>query len=275
MIAAEEHRGQGRPAEDQPEGQAGHEVEHQVHAAGPAPKPRSEPDQLLGGVLEAEQEQEQDDADLGSDLDELVGGGEVDRAPVPQEQPGHEEAAGSVRGRSRSASRAMSPRASSTPPISSRVDERPSRRRRGSPGPRPQRRSPARGAEQPRRGGDAVLGAVTSTTVSPGCSSSSGPGAGTAPPSRMTAITDEPVRVRISVLAIVIGVNVGGRGSQSMNSPSISAESAAQLGGDAGAAEQLGHRRALGRGQLDAGRRRRRGRPRRRRRPHGARSAGR
>src|SRR5690606_24577297 len=38
-----------------------------------------------------------------------------------------------------------------------------------------------------------------STTVSPGRSTSSGPGAGTALPSRTIAMTDDPVFVRISV----------------------------------------------------------------------------
>ena len=47
-------------------------------------------DQLAGRVLQAEHDQQQDDADLGADLDELLARRERDQAAVPEGQPGEQ-----------------------------------------------------------------------------------------------------------------------------------------------------------------------------------------
>lgn len=84
--AAEDDRRQYVPAEQEPGGQTRGEVQQQVGGPGRQPGPQV-PGQVVAGVFEAEEEQQQDDADLPADGDERLGQGERDQPAGAEGQP--------------------------------------------------------------------------------------------------------------------------------------------------------------------------------------------
>jgi len=86
---AQHHRGQRRPAEQQPGGQPGGEVQAQVDQAGRGAGAQAG-GELARRVLQAQQEQQQDHPDVGADLDELVGGDQRQQAALAEGEPGEQ-----------------------------------------------------------------------------------------------------------------------------------------------------------------------------------------
>ena len=86
MTPAEEDRGDRLPTEQQPEREPGNGVEHHVEQA--RSRPDSQPAAQFGiGVLQSEREQQQQHADLGADLEELLRDVERDDSALPDARP--------------------------------------------------------------------------------------------------------------------------------------------------------------------------------------------
>ena len=85
MIPAMTRAPTRSPAQDQGDAGAREHVQHQVQHAG-HPRLPQPGDQFLGGVFQAQHEQQQDDADLAGDMAEVVDAGQIDQAAVAEGQ---------------------------------------------------------------------------------------------------------------------------------------------------------------------------------------------
>jgi hypothetical protein len=87
--ATHEQGGNDSPAEYEPGEKAWSEVEDEIQEARPGHRPHPG-DQLTGGVLETQHQQEEDHTELGTDRDELVRGHEWEHASFTKGEPGEE-----------------------------------------------------------------------------------------------------------------------------------------------------------------------------------------